>query len=273
MRKPWIVALVGITAAVLVAIVLVVGGLFGAPAGQLSSSEVPTEADEDFGTVEVYSVLADGTLDPQADGLTQRVWETFGRVAGGSGAAGFMIEYRVGDSVSSDTLAYVYQSDDPALWVLAANLATSDDPTQLIATLIHEYAHILSLGVGQLDPDAVSCDTLVLDEGCADGSALAAFEDEFWSGYGDSAPAADNSDADIAWEFYLEHEDDFVSDYAATNVVEDIAESFMTWVLEDSASGDSIVARKLAFFDDYPEFVTIRERIRAEFAADLGLAN
>ncbi|MEQ1737923.1 MAG: hypothetical protein ABL886_16140, partial [Rhodoglobus sp.] len=102
---------------------------------------------------------------------------------------------------------------------------------------------------------------------------LAAFRDAFWSGYGDSAPTADNSDADVAWEFYLEHEDDFVSDYAATNVVEDLAESFMTWVIEDAPSGTSTIAAKLAFFDDYPGFVAVRERIRSEFSADLGLLN
>ena len=64
-----------------------------------------------------------------------------------------------------------------------------------------------------------------------------------------------------------------MSDYAATNVVEDVAESFMTWVIEDSTSGTSLVAQKLAFFDDYPSLVGIRDRLRTEFADDLGLAN
>ncbi|MDP3208256.1 MAG: hypothetical protein Q8M65_03830, partial [Rhodoglobus sp.] len=104
-------------------------------------------------------------------------------------------------------------------------------------------------------------------------SLLAAFLDEFWFDYGDSAPSADNSDADVAWEFYLEHEEDFVSDYAATNVVEDVAECFMTWVIEDAPSGASTVGAKLAFFENYPAFVAARDRIRAEFSDDLGLQN
>lgn len=60
-----------------------------------------------------------------------------------------------------------------------------------------------------------------------------------------------------------------MDDYAATNVVEDIAESFAAWVIEDDVSGDSMVADKLAFFDDYPELVAIRDRIRTEFAGEL----
>jgi hypothetical protein len=83
----------------------------------------------------------------------------------------------------------------------------------------------------------------------------------------------DNEDADVAWDFYTANEDDFVSDYAATNVVEDFAESFMTWVIEDTVTGESITAAKLTFFENYPELVTIRDRIRAEFGDDLGLAN
>ena len=111
-----------------------------------------------------------------------------------------------------------------------------------------------------------------LDEGCAHGdSVLLAFQQQFWAPYGDAAPDLANTDADLAWEFYLAHEDDFVSDYAATNAIEDAAETFMTFVLEDEPTGDSMVARKLEFFWGYPELVAIRERIRTEFADDLGL--
>lgn len=263
---------------VTVGIVVALGGVVvtDPPVSETDSSgevttDVPTEEDDDFGTVEVYAVLDDGSLDPSASGLAAEVWDTFTRVAGADTTAAIMTQFRVGDAPDSDTLAYVYQDEDPQYWVLAANLATSDDPTQLIATLVHEYAHILTLGVDELDVDAASCE-LQLDEGCADGSILGAFEQEFWSGYTD-APDPANTDGDLAYEFYLAHEDDFVSDYAATNVVEDIAESFMTWVIEDDPSGTSVIAQKMAFFERYPQLVAERDRIRAEFADELGLAN
>ncbi len=235
------------------------------------SPALVTEDDEDFGTVSVYAVLADGSLDPAASGLALEVWEAFARVATPEFVSNVMIQYRVGDAPNSDTLAYVYQDDDPQYWILAANLATSDDPQQLVATLIHEYAHTLTLSTDELEPTA-ECDTLAVDEGCArDDSVLNEFAQEFWSGYGNSAPDPANTDADAAYDFYLENEEDFVSDYAATNVVEDVAESFMTFVLEDEPTGDSIAALKLAFFWERPDLVEIRERIRSEFAEDLGL--
>jgi hypothetical protein len=239
------------------------------------TSGITTEDDDDFGTVDIYQVV-DGELDPAASGLTQQVWDTFVRVVTPEFAAQVMSQYRVGDAPKSDTLAYVYQDDDPEYWVLAANLATSEDESQLIATLVHEYAHILTLTGTEMNRDETSCATIELSEGCArDDSYLLAFQGQFWAGYDTSAPAPDNSDADVAYDFYLSHEDDFVSDYAATNVVEDIAESFMTFVLEDRPTDAtaSVSAAKLEFFWQYPELVTIRERIRAEFATELGLTN
>lgn len=255
------------------ALALTVAVLLGACTGDQTVHPM-TDEDDEFGTIIIYDVLTDGTLSPQADGLTAEVWDTFTRVATIQFAAEVMLKYQVGDAPASDTLAYVYEDyDNPKLWVLAANLATSEDQEQLIATLIHEYAHILTLNQQQMDGEAERCNSLELDEGCpADESMLRAFSDEFWAAYGNSAPDIGNSDENVAYDFYLEHEDDFVTDYAATNVVEDIAETFMTFVLEDYAGGDSVIARKLAFFQDYPEMVAIRERIRAEFAAELGLA-
>lgn len=266
-----------IALAVAAVLLLLVGGAAVAlaflttPVGS-SESRPTVEEDDDFGTVEIYAVLEDGSLDPEATGLAAEVWDTFVRVATLDFAAEVLAEYRAGDSAESDTLAYVYQTDDPDYWVLAANLATSEDTEQLIATLIHEYAHIITLDTTQVDVGASSCDTVAMDEGCpTTDSLLAAFHERFWSGYGDAAPDADNTDADTAWDFYIENEDDFVSDYAATNVVEDIAESFMTFVLEDEPDGGSVVAQKLSFFWDEPDLVAIRERIRDEFADDLGL--
>ena len=235
-----------------------------------SATTAPTIKDDEFGSVTIYSVNDDGSLKPDASGLALEVWQTFERVVTPHFAANVMTQFRVGDDDTSDTYAYVFQSYDQRYWVLADNLATSEDRTVLIATLVHEYAHILTLGQDEMRPGREICTTIQLDEGCAaEDSVIWAFDKEFWVHYGSSAPTEDNSDEDTAWAFYQKHEDDFVDDYAATSVVEDVAESFMTWVVEDDASGDSSVAKKLEFFNDYPDLVTIRERIRAEFAGEL----
>lgn len=229
------------------------------------------EEDEDFGEVTVYDVLADGSLDPQPDGVTADVWELWVRLIGTEAAGESISQFRAGDSESSDTLAYVYQGDNPQFFTLAVNLATADDEQLMVATLVHEYAHVFSFGPGEFNRKAVECATFEVIEGCAElDSYLWAFYDAFWAGYSEH-PDLDNVDADLAYDFYLDHEEDFVSDYAATNIGEDFAESFMTFVLEDEWSADTVTGAKLEFFTQYPELVDLREQMRAAAANELGL--
>ncbi|MBN9238189.1 MAG: hypothetical protein BGO97_00785 [Micrococcales bacterium 70-64] len=276
MAKRLVIVALSVVAAAVVAIgaIVFLPGILPAQGDRPTAGDgITTEDDDDFGSVDIYRVV-DGALEPAASGLTQDVWDTFVRVVTPDFAAEVMSQYRVGDAPDSDTLAYVYQDDDPDRWILATNLATSQDKPSLIATLVHEYAHILTLDGTQMDRAAGSCPTIELSEGCAlDDSYLRSFEQQFWAGYDDSAPTPDNSDSDVAYDFYLAHEEDFVSDYAATNVVEDIAESFMTFVLEDRPADAtaSVSAAKIDFFWNYPELEAIRERIRTEFADDLGI--
>lgn len=77
-----------------------------------------------------------------------------------------------------------------------------------------------------------------------------------------------NNDPDVAYAFYETHEEDFVSDYAATNVTEDFAESFAAFVLEAEPDSDSPLAQKLDFFWNVPEFVEIRAHISEEFGLE-----
>ncbi len=237
MRTRGIVAITVIGALALAALVFAVSTLAITAVDFLSrSGPAPTIEDEDLGTLDVYSVQADATLDPLPTGLAAAVWETYVRVVGADFAGSMMSTFQTGSNVDSDTLAYVIRTTgDVDRWDLAANLAYSDVPSELIATLVHEYAHILSLDVAQVEPFAKSCDTIELDEGCADAdSYIVEFDREFWAEYGDEAPDPTNIDEDIADDFYADHEEDFVSAYAATNLVEDFAESFMIYVLEET---------------------------------------
>ncbi len=241
------------------------------PVERADGPQAPTEFDEDFGEMQVYDVLADGTLEPAASGVAAEVWEQFVRMVGADVAGDSIIQYRAGEAPSSDTLAYVYQDLNPQYWTLAVNLATADDPQLLVATLIHEYAHVFSFDDDDFDRKAAVCDTLDLFEGCAaTDSYLFEFYETFWSSYTDAVDV-ENLDADAAWKFYLNNEDDFVSDYAATNLGEDFAESFMTFVIEDSFDGPGVAAQKLRFFTQYPELVELREHIRDELGVELGL--
>lgn len=221
------------------------------------------ESDEDFGTVEVYDVTANGALDPPATGAAADVWQLYVDLVGAETVGASILQFKAGDAPESDTLAYVVQDRDPQYWTLVVNLAIVDEPELLEATLVHEHAHVITYAETQFDARPTSCSTFEVAEGCVLPDAyLWAFYVEFWSGYPEH-PGLENTDPDIAYDFYLDNEEDFVSDYAATNIGEDVAESFMTYVLEDDWSLSTPTGAKLAFFDRYPELVALRERMRA----------
>ena len=267
MRPGWIallsasvVVLVGVMTWVLIGAGIGVGGALIGIAGDRAESA------REFRTTDVYTVTADATLTPQPDERASRVWDYLVRVTTPEFAASMITEYETGDDPNSDTLAYVASADDPTKWRVAANLAYVDDEDLLLSTLVHEYAHMLSLGADDTDPSAFECDTEWAGAGCLlPESDLQHFAERFWAGYTD-APARDNVDSDVAWDFYQAHEDEFVSDYAATNVSEDFAETFAAYVVEpDVDAARSVIGRKFAFFDALPEYAGARDRIRAEF--------
>lgn len=150
------------------------------------------------------------------------------------------------------TLAMVHRSMvDDTEWVLSIDPAETDET--LVGTLVHEYAHMLTLRPADLASRAASrdgCDGVRIALGCAHtDSALAAWADAFWSGV--TEPADTDHRA-------------FVTEYAASSVHEDLAETFMSWVLDDVARPSATVRAKFAFFADRSEFVTARDEIRAQ---------
>ena len=248
----------------------------GPPAAGQPAPLVPREDDDVFGPSEAYVVDEDARLHPSATGRADAIWDLFVRVATPELAGSRIGRYLYADDPRSDTYAYVHFEDvEAGRWRLAANGAYADDPELLLGTLVHEYAHVLSLHTDQYDAVVLTrfetCDTLEADGGCLREDAwLTDFHEEFWSGYGAAAPDADDTaDAGVRDAFYADHADDFVSAYAATNVTEDFAETFMTFVLEPNESladpSSSMVARKLAFLAGIPQLSAIRDRIRAEF--------
>ncbi len=62
--------------------------------------------------------------------------------------------------------------------------------------------------------------------------------------------------------FYEKYEDHFVTEYAATSPTEDIAETFMVFVLQDKPKGENIRDQKVRFFYDYPEMLAVRDHAR-----------
>lgn len=174
-----------------------------------------------------------------------------------------LIEYKVFTDGVDNTLGYVSQIEGNSdKWFLALDINdyNIDDLKEFQYTLIHEYAHILSLNKNQLEYGVYEdeCNTYYLDEGCSrDNSYVLKYYNEFWK---DVYGTYENVD-------YFENENDFTTDYAATNPVEDLAESFTHFVLNKKNENPTLVKEnKVNFFYQYDELVELRSKIRMQLS-------
>jgi len=187
-----------------------------------------------------------------------------------------MKEFHIVNDEDAWAAAYVEQDDeDNTKWNITLNLAAivSDGEVseEWKATLIHEFAHILTLSKTQvryypvsengalLERFAENCTTNLVQEWCLLETAyLDDFIDTFWTDAEDLRKAQEEE-----WDVYTGNESNFITDYAATNPGEDIAESFTYFVINSKPSGPTIADKKLLFFYNYPELDTLRKQIRS----------
>jgi len=160
------------------------------------------------------------------------------------------------------TMGYVHQREENwSEWVLAMDVFDAGEIKEFIETLVHEFGHLLTLNGTQVNYNiyqASKCSTYLSDEGCSYyDSYLYQFFDRFWSDkkeiWRDYAIPIDQT-----YQFYLMYEDHFVSDYAATNLLEDIAESWTHFILRHKPEPQIVADEKILFFYEFPELVELR---------------
>ncbi|HWL02480.1 MAG TPA: hypothetical protein VNQ52_08935 [Microbacteriaceae bacterium] len=246
---------------------------FNAAATRASAATVPYHGRDDrWGRIAIYPVIDDGTLFPVPEGVMADIWSAFTRMVTPGFAAERMSAFQVASKPGDPADAGVERASvRPLRWTLTVNAAHELERGETLRTLVHEYAHLLTLDDDQLDSSATRCRTTRLQEGCllAD-STLKRFEQQFWDPYGGRAPDPDSQSSAESWRMYFEHTDRFLTVYAATNIVEDAAETFAEFVIRDRPSPKSGTwARKILFFWDDPEYVAIRAHIRNWFGPEL----
>jgi hypothetical protein len=112
-------------------------------------------------------------------------------------------------------------------------------------------AHLYTLGETDLTSQRSNCSGELLEIGCARSqSLLADYARHFWSGVAEPARYAPG---------------EFVTQYAADSVHEDLAETFMAWVDADKA-GSPTISAKYQWFEAQATFVTARAEIQAKLA-------
>ncbi|MCM3734529.1 recombinase family protein [Bacillus cytotoxicus] len=183
-------------------------------------------------------------------------------------------------------VAHVMQNEDnPEEWVLSLDALDSNVYiNEVMKTLIHETAHVLTLNKTQIPVDkkyvkAVTeekdisayeskCTTLFLTEGCSKKeSYVNQFYEQFWKPLeSEWKEKKVETDLEAQMQFFKEHEDKFVSEYATTNVAEDIADTFTAFILQDSnkvKESKEGKYQKIAFFYQFPELVKMRAEVLA----------
>ena len=68
---------------------------------------------------------------------------------------------------------------------------------------------------------------------------------------------SENADAYLNL-FYEKYQSRFVNQYASTDPVEDIAESWTAFVSRPTPSGNSVAEQKIKFFSQFPESIELR---------------
>lgn len=133
-------------------------------------------------------------------------------------------------------------------------------------TCIHEYGHVLTLNDLQVDASSSdrNCANYHTGEGCSGANSyINKIVEIGWADILDEHNQINPDDG--TYEFYEKYSDRFVTEYAATNPGEDVAEVFTTFVVMDEMPrSNSIADQKVSALYDFPELVELRDEIRKQ---------
>ncbi len=184
------------------------------------------------------------------------VWKEIADLSPDALSDTYLKTFQIVENPNSDSIAYVEDTTGKGNWNIAVNIPARNQlsPQEKKVTLIHELGHIITLNSTQVVPNTPSCSTLELSEGCAKtNSYVNKFVAQFWSGK--KVPYS---------------EANYVTEYAATENVEDLAESLAVFVVSrNNTKPQTLAERKVAFFAQFPELVAMREQMRSVLSRDI----
>jgi hypothetical protein len=184
------------------------------------------------------------------------IWDEIALLSPDSISDNYIETYQIFNNKKNDSLAFVHDDDGNGKWNIAINVGGRNEFTskEQKTTLIHELGHIISLNSSQVVP-AKTCANLSLDEGCANTeSYINIFWSRFWKGNKKTAYTENN----------------FVTEYAATDETEDFAESFAFFVLgKEQPTGKTIKDQKVSMIYQFPELIQIRNQMRSTLSQEI----
>ena len=166
---------------------------------------------------------------------------------------------------NNDLAGYVEPIDESDLsrWRMGLAIEAATDITDIDFTnfftylTLHEFAHVLTLDDSQVNVFQDNCPEYHTGEGCSNANSyINQLYELGWEDIADELQDGEGGD-----KIYNRYPDRFVSDYAATNPGEDVAEVFATFIIEGKKNGTSIADQKVNQMFDRPELVSIRDKI------------
>jgi len=197
----------------------------------------------------------------------QAIWELFTTIIPAEQRQ-MVDEYIIFTDGTHDLLAAVEQEEyKPDKWSLEVDIIDAKDRKALAATLLHEFAHLVTLNINQSEPDSYVCAVDYVNPGCGQpNSYVDLFYRRFWVDIFDEWSAInaiqndDERDQKLE-EFYFDHQSQFLTEYATTDTSEDIAESWAYFILVPPPTGDTTASKKIMFFYEFPELAQLRDQI------------
>jgi hypothetical protein len=209
----------------------------------------------------------DGKWTRNTDTDEYAMWNLFAEIAGDDFVDEYITRYATYRISDTGTLGFVKLLDDEEpSWGLAVNANASNFDSEkwmrdLVAVLIHEYTHVLTLNGDQVHhkqkKESVCRGNYLSNKGCTEKkSYLNNYVAQFWEedDFSRKTPAKE--------KYFTEHPDEFVTEYGLKSPEEDIAESFTQFILYEKPEGTKKKDLKILFFYSYPELVEMRTRIR-----------
>ncbi len=166
----------------------------------------------------------------------------------------YVDDFRVFHDSDGEAGAFVESKAKSDYWIFGVNRdgwrqTDRQARASFIDLFLHEYAHLV----------------LLENDEFTEG-----FAERFWTDDDqEHAEAVKNERRRfrLLETYYEDNEDRFVSDYATLSVDEDIAETFVRFVIRVKPSGSSVVDQKIRYFYESPELVTERARLRQNLSA------
>lgn len=206
-------------------------------------------------------------IDPDSDVVFRQIWLNVKQILPELWLKDSFSEFHIHSDGEEGTLAYVqldeYEDDR---WIIAFDDVdySGVDDKEFIHTVIHEFGHVVFLNENQINTEFLEpCETYLLDEGCAyHHSYINRFYQSFWQELIEENTAAEG-DEDQLLSFYEKHQDQFISEYAATDPIEDAAEVFTHFVLREKPHDNGqVINRKIRFLHTQKPLVELREQLR-----------